>query len=142
MRHELVVIDSDVTYVMDRGYIDYRQMDGWVLSRIDFVLRLTKRNKVRVIEMHPIVLGSNITLDARVKLGSRFRRMEQEVRLVEFVDETGREYRVVTTRWDLSAEEIAEIYKSRWLIELFFKWLKETLARSQNSLDKSTGNLE
>ena len=136
------MIDSDVTYVMDRGYIDYRQMDGWVLSRIDFVLRLTKRNKVRVIEMHPIVLGSNITLDARVKLGSRFRRMEQEVRLVEFVDETGREYRVVTTRWDLSAEEIAEIYKSRWLIELFFKWLKATLARSQNSLDKSTGNLE
>lgn len=125
--HELVVVASDATYVLDRGYIDYRQMDRWVLNEIDFVLRLTKRNKANVIEMHPIALDSNITCDARVKLGSPFRSMEQEVRLVEFVDEKGREYRVVTTRWDLSAEEIAEIYKNRWLIELFFKWLKQHL---------------
>jgi hypothetical protein len=125
--HILVVIDPDATYVLDRGYIDYRKMDSWVLSRIDFVLRLTKRNKAQIIEMLPIAEGSNITLDARVKLGSKFRWMEQEVRLVEFIDEKGRKYRVVTTRWDLSAEEIAEIYKSRWLIELFFKWLKQHL---------------
>ena len=49
------------------------------------------------------------------------------IRLVAFQDEKGRHYRVVTSRWDLSAAEIARIYKNRWLIELFFKWVKQHL---------------
>ena len=53
--------------------------------------------------------------------------MEQPLRLVEFTDEEGKEYRVVTNRWDLKAEEVPELYRHRWIIELFFKWMKQHL---------------
>lgn len=122
-----LVVDSDATYVFDRGYIDYKQMDEWMKNKLHFVMRLTKRNKANVIETYPVESNSNIQLDARIAVGSSFRSMEHQVRLVEFVDKEGRKYRVVTTRWDLSAEEIAEIYRNRWLIELFFKWIKQHL---------------
>jgi IS4 transposase len=53
--------------------------------------------------------------------------MKQKVRLIEYEDENGRFYRVVTTRYDLSAEEIANIYRHCWQIELYFKWMKQHL---------------
>lgn len=46
------------------------------------------------------------------------------VRYIEFVDEKDRTYRILTTRFDLTDQQILEIYKYRWLIELFFKWIK------------------
>jgi hypothetical protein len=49
------------------------------------------------------------------------------VRLIEFLDEEGKQYRIATNRWDLEASEVAEIYQHRWLIELFFKWIKQSL---------------
>lgn len=122
-----LIVDTDATYVMDRGYIDYGAMDNWVTGGIHFVVRLWKNSKANVIEEYPIAPNSNIVRDAKVKLGSSFRSMKQEIRLVEFRDEQGRQYRVATNRWDLSAEEIAEIYRNRWMIELFFKWLKQHL---------------
>lgn len=111
-----LVVDSDATYVLDRGYVDYKQMDNWVDDQILFVVRLVKNNKATVIEEYPVQPNSHIVRDARVKLGSKFRSMEKEIRLVEFLDEEGRKYRIATNRWDLTAEEIAEIYKHRWLI--------------------------
>jgi hypothetical protein len=122
-----LVVDADATYVLDRGYIDYGQMDQWDERQIHFVLRLWKNSKANVIEEYPVEPTSNIIKDAKVKLGSTFRAMQREIRLVEFRDEQGRQYRVATNRWDLSAQEVAEIYKNRWLIELFFKWLKQHL---------------
>lgn len=122
-----LVVDSDATFVMDRGYVEYQSMDKWDEAGIRYVVRLWKSTAVSVLEEFAVEPNSNIIRDAKVKLGSKFRRMEREIRLVEFRDEQGRIYRVATNRWDLSPQEIAEIYKNRWLIELFFKWLKQHL---------------
>lgn len=122
-----LVVEDDATYVMDRGYVDYKLMDEWDTNGIRYVIRMYANNKANVIEEYDVLPNSNIARDALVKLGSRFRWMEREIRLVEFRDEEGKLYRVATNRWDLSPEEIAEIYKSRWLIELFFKWIKQHL---------------
>jgi IS4 transposase len=60
-----------------------------------------------------------------VVCGTTQTRTEIVFRLIETVDSKGNEIRIITNRFDLSAEEVGEIYRSRWAIELFFKWLKQ-----------------
>jgi hypothetical protein len=122
-----LVVESDAIYVMDRGYDDYRRMDQWVQNNISFVIRMRDRALATVIEEYPVPKGSKIISDAKVHVGGAFRSMDNPIRLVEFQDEQGRFYRLFTSVWDKSAEEIAQIYKSRWQIELYFKWLKQHL---------------
>lgn len=122
-----MVTDLDVTYVMDRGYVKYATMDTWVLNNTRFVMRVNNTHITTIIEEREIPKGTRIRRDAIVKLGKGHNAMRENVRLIEFEDEKGRFYRVITTRYDLSAEEVANIYRHRWLIELFFKWMKQHL---------------
>jgi hypothetical protein len=62
-----------------------------------------------------------ILRDAEVQLGQYTYRVKQPLRLVDYQDEQQRVYRIVTTRRDLTAVQIAEIYHHHWAIELFFK---------------------
>lgn len=60
-----------------------------------------------------------------VVIGTTQKRTENVFRLIETTDSKGNTIRIVTNRFDLTAEEIGDIYRSRWAIELFFKWLKQ-----------------
>lgn len=122
-----LVTASDATYVMDRGYEDYKKMDQWIGSNIRFVMRIRDRSLTTVVEDNPVPENSNIIRDAKVHVGGGFRSMKLPIRLIEFLDDKGRRYRLLTSRWDVTAEEIAHIYKNRWLIELYFKWIKQHL---------------
>lgn len=122
-----LVKDPHATHVMDRGYVDYKKMDHWVENQIPFAMRIQAKHKTNIIKSYDVPDGSKVKLDALVVMGSKFRSMEQPLRLVEFTDEEGKEYRVVTNRWDLKAEEVTELYRHRWIIELFFKWMKQHL---------------
>lgn len=119
-----LVTDPDATYLFDRGYVDYGKIDEWIEQKIRFALRINDNHKTILLETYENQEEKIIT-DAKVILGSK--PMKHPVRLVEFKDEEGRLYRIVTSRWDLSAGEIAELYRCRWIIELFFKWLKQHL---------------
>lgn len=123
----LLVVPSDTTYVMDRGYDDYKKMETWSKDNIRFVMRLRDRAFTTVVEETPTAPESRILRDAKVQMGRAYRENKETLRLIEFLDEKGRCYRLVTSIWDLPAEEIARIYKCRWLIELFFKWVKQHL---------------
>lgn len=123
---DLLIEASDATYVMDRGYMDFLRMHEWIKDQIKFVIRLKeKKITVKVLEEYEVLEGSTVLRDAKVILGET--GTMKPVRLVEFLDEEGKVYRLATTRWDLEADEIAEIYKHRWIIELFFKWIKQSL---------------
>lgn len=130
---DLLVVDSDVLYVMDRGYVCYKRMQKWVTDSINFVVRVNMHHYAEILEERDIPETEPfIKLDATVRMGNNANTaMTSALRLIEFVDEQGRYYRIATTRWDLSAKEITEIYRHRWLIELFFKWMKQHLRFAQ-----------
>jgi hypothetical protein len=125
---DLLVENDGTIYVMDRGYIKYKQFDKWLVNKVRFVNRINEKSRAWQVEQElPVPTDTNIVRDAYVKLGANASKMKETVRLVEFLDEKGRTYRLVTSCFDLSAVEIAEIYRQRWLIELYFKWMKQHL---------------
>jgi hypothetical protein len=124
-----LVVDDDAIYVMDRGYIVYKIYKTWVERNIRFVARIQKRNKTVVVRERSVAESSNILRDADVKVSFKenSETIEIELRLVEFSDDQGNHYRILTNVYDLSAEQVSEMYRHRWMIELFFKWIKQHL---------------
>lgn len=124
---ELIVEDKDALNVFDRGYLDYKLFDCYCAEGIRFVTRLKSNAVVTVIAQRPIGPSSNIKSDQRVVLGTTYRRMQHPLRLVETEDTDGNPIRILTNDFELSTEEISDIYRYRWQIELFFKWIKQHL---------------
>ncbi|XID94073.1 IS4 family transposase [Paenibacillaceae bacterium WGS1546] len=135
-----LVTEQGTTYVMDRGYINYAHFKKWLKAGIRFVVRVQKRSKTQILEKR--VLPSeepDLLLDADVLMAVPERPNEtMRLRLVEFKDDKERTYRLITSRWDLSAREIADIYRARWDIELFFKWMKQYLRLAKLYSNKPT----
>lgn len=125
---DILVDEKDVTYVLDRGYACYKRMERWVTSGIQFIVRVNKTFHAEILEEHPLPEDPFLLKDAIVRFGNNDRtEMKSALRLIEFLDDQGRLYRIATTNTELSAKEIMDIYRHRWLIELFFKWMKQHL---------------
>lgn len=125
-------IEPGATYVFDLGYYDY----GWwaALHRAGcrIVTRLKSNTPFAVVEDRPVAPGSSVRSDRTGYLPNRLshsRRnpMAQLVREIAIVIDTGKVLRLFTNDLTASAQEIANLYKRRWAIELFFRWIKQTL---------------
>jgi hypothetical protein len=125
-------IESAATYVFDLGYYDY----GWwaKLHRAGcrIVTRLKANTPFDIVENRPVPTGSSILSDRTGYLpkrlaASRRNPLSDLVREVQVVIETGKMLRIFTNDLTASAQEIADLYKRRWAIELFFRWVKQTL---------------
>ena len=124
---EVFVDDKECMYVFDRGYLDYERFDRMTDDGYFFVSRLRKNAVVRVIEPFSLPENSSVLSDEMVVIGTTQNRSENVFRLLKLHDTKGNELHLLTDRFDIDADEIAEIYKSRWAIELFFKWMKQHL---------------
>lgn len=115
------------TGVMDRGYQSYKDFDLWQSEEKHFVCRIRIDHQKTVLSCNPVAEGGIVFYDAVVLLGTKgVNQTQKEVRLVGYrVD--NKEYWIATDRFDLSAEQIADIYKARWAIEKFFAWWKRHL---------------
>jgi len=123
-----LVTERGTTYVMDRGYINYAYFKNWCDAGILFVARIQKRSKTQILESRKTpATDPDLLLDADVLVTVPNSGETVKLRLVEFKDDKERTYRLLTSRWDLPAREIADIYRARWDIELFFKWMKQYL---------------
>ena len=125
-------IEAGATYVFDLGYYDY----GWWASLHEAACRIVTRFKsntpFEIVEERPVAPGSSILSDRTGYLpkrlaASRKNPMSCLVREVRIVIETGKMLRIFTNDLTTSAQEIADLYKRRWAIELFFRWVKQTL---------------
>jgi putative transposase len=95
-----------------------------------FVTRMKEHNRVRVRAAHPVRPGSGVAADETVQILGQAARREglPPLRRVTYVDaESARRYVFLTNNFRLAARTIADLYKERWQIELFFKWLKQNL---------------
>jgi IS4 transposase len=99
---------------MDRGYLDYGKYDNYCSSGIRFVSRLKNNAVIEEIEELPVAAGSKILRDVNVILGKGKKRMTHVLRMIETIDHKGNLVRIITNRFDLSAEEIGDLYQSRW----------------------------
>ena len=115
--------------VMDRGYNDYSWYNHLNSQKVFFVTRLKKNARYRVIERHSTRKSTGLTSDQTIELtGSKAELCPIKLRRVGYKDpETGNQYYFLTNNFKLAATTIAAIYKSRWQIELFFKWIKQNL---------------
>jgi IS4 transposase len=124
---EVLVDDKECMYVFDRGYLDYERFDRMTDEGYFFVSRLRKNAVTRVIEPLELPRNSPVLSDEMILIGTTQNRAENVFRLIKVLDSKGNELHLITNRFDLSSDEIAELYKSRWAIELFFKWMKQHL---------------
>ena len=110
--------------VFDRGFTDYTWYSTLMADEIFFVTRLKSNADVEYLLKRAGRKSRGVTNDQQIKL----KKIADPLRLVAYTDlETAQEYRFVTNAHHLKAAEIAAIYKERWQIEQFFKWIKQNL---------------
>ena len=125
-------IEAHATYVFDLGYYDF----GWWAmldqAHCRIVTRLKANTPFRIAEERPVAPGSGVLSDRTGYLparmaASRRNPMGQLVREVMVMNDTGKLLRIFTNDLGSDARDIADLYKRRWAIELFFRWIKQTL---------------
>jgi len=110
--------------VFDLGFTDYGWYQALMENGVFFVTRLKCNAKIKYLRKRSGRKAAGITVDRCILLGN----IPQPLRMVGYLDpETGKEYRFVTNAEHLDAKTIADLYKERWQIELFFKWIKQNL---------------
>jgi hypothetical protein len=125
-------IEAGATYVFDLGYYDYRwwaRLDG---AGCRIVTRFKSSTPLHVTASLPVPRGTNILSDRIGLLPQRQARNRRNpfgdpVREIRVRTETGKVLRIMTNDLDASAQDIADLYRRRWAIELFFRWVKQTL---------------
>jgi hypothetical protein len=125
-------IERGATYVYDLAYYDY----GW-WAELDaggchFVTRLKRNTPITIIEARDVPPGGTILSDCVGLLPprqakSRKNPFGKRLREVQVKTDTGKVLRIATNDLEASAQQIADLYKRRWAIELFFRWVKQTL---------------
>ena len=117
-------------YVMDRGYVDFQRLYAFVVALAFFVTRSKSRIQFNRLESHPVDPGTGVRSDQTVRLRNptSARRYPDKLRRVHYRDhDTEKSLTFLTNNFDLPALVIAQLYKSRWKVELFFKWIKQNL---------------
>ena len=125
-----LIFDAGSFYVMDRGYLDFARLHRIDEDRAFFVTRAKKNSRFRRRYSNPVAKASGVRFDQTVVLTGFYSHQQypDALRRVGYRDPlTGKRFVFLTNNFRLSALTIARLYKSRWQIELFFKWIKQHL---------------
>jgi hypothetical protein len=123
-------LEPGAFYVMDRGYIDFRRLYVFQVHMAFFVTRAKKNLQYRCRAQRHVDKSTGLRCDQTIVLTGSKTATEYPVplRRVKYVDpETGKRLVFLTNNWVLDALTIAQLYKCRWQVELFFKWIKQHL---------------
>jgi len=126
---DLVTFELGAFYVMDRGYVDFGRLHTVHKAGAFFVTRAKKNTRMRRIYSNPVDRRSGVICDQTVVLTGTetSEKYPGTLRCIKYRDPDGRLYVFLTNNAAASAASIALLYKNRWRIELFFKWIKQHL---------------
>jgi hypothetical protein len=134
-RHEVASLDEvpilpGSYYVMDRGYLDFSRLHRLHRAEAFFVTRLKTNTRFYICESRLVPESTGLRCDQTIKLNSAVGRRDfpDKLRRISYVDpETGNHLVFLTNQFALEAILIAQVYRRRWAIELFFRWIKQHL---------------
>jgi hypothetical protein len=133
--HDVNILDeilpeAGAIYVMDRGYVDFERLYGFTLSSAFFVVRTKSNVLLQRRYSHPVDKATGVRSDHTVILTAidSAKAYPDALRRVSYLDvETRKRFKFLTNNFTLPALTITQIYKCRWQVELFFKWIKQHL---------------
>jgi hypothetical protein len=127
---DILVPEPGAFYVMDRGYLDFERLYVMHLAGAFFVTRAKSNFKCKRIYSRPVDRSTGLLCDQTVELTVFYSKQgySERLRRIRFKDpETGKTLVFLTNHFGISALDVCALYKSRWQIELFFKWIKQHL---------------
>lgn len=133
--HEVNILDTisyqiDSFYILDRGYVDFKRLYRIHFSKAFFVIRAKDNLNFRCVKSNNKNKASGILADQLIRVLGFYASKDypDKIRRIKFYDEEHDRVLVfLTNNFELDANEIAKLYKHRWKIELFFKWVKQNL---------------
>ncbi len=127
---DILPLEAGAFYVMDRGYLDFARLHTISQASAFFVIRAKSNLKCRRIYSHPIDRAIGLICDQSVMLTGFYQAKDypDKLRRVKYYDaETDKTLVFLTNNFILPAKTIADLYRCRWQVELFFKWIKQNL---------------
>ncbi|MGM7721573.1 IS4 family transposase [Metabacillus sp. Hm71] len=116
-----IVNEHGALHIFGRGYFDFSKFEEFFVKGIRFVTRIKENTVIQVVEEVPVPSDSSIKREAIVYLGKE----KYPLRLIETVDSEGNTNEIIANDAKITAEVISILYRNRWKIELFFKWMKQ-----------------
>ena len=125
-----LIVEPGSFYVMDRGYLDFARLYTLDLLMAFFVIRAKTNLRFRRLYSHPVDPSTGVLCDQRIVLSGFYASKDypEKLRRIRFVDaQTQKHLTFLCNNFLLPAQTIAELYRCRWKVELFFKWIKQHL---------------
>ncbi len=127
---DVISFEANSFYIMDRGYVDYKRL--YKIHQCDafFVTRAKSNMDYRRLYSHTVDRTKGVICDQTIRLNGYYpaKHYPEKMRRINFYDEETRKHLIfLTNNFRLTAIQIAQLYKHRWFIELFFKWIKQHL---------------
>jgi len=125
---DVLVAEPGACYIMDRGYLDFARLYRWTLSGIFFIIRSKSNFKFRRMYSHKVDKSTGLRFDQTIVLTNSFKDYPEKIRRIGFFDSENNKLLIfLTNDFSLPALTISQLYKCRWQVELFFKWIKQHL---------------
>lgn len=138
-----VPVQPGAFYILDRGYLDFKRLIRWHRKGAFFIVRNKCHVRFRVLTSRPVDKTTGLRCDQTIRLSSPWsqRFYPEPLRRIRYRDPVEQRSLVfLTNHFELAPEAFAELYRRRWQIELFFKWMKQHLrirqfyGRSENAI--------
>jgi hypothetical protein len=125
---DVLVAEPGACYIMDRGYLDFSRLYRWTLSGVFFIIRSKSNSKFRRVYSRKVDKSTGLRFDQTIVLTNSYKDYPEKLRRICFFDtEHNQRLIFLTNDFSLPALTIAQLYKCRWQVELFFKWIKQHL---------------